>query len=54
MFTNQKKSRLIRKRLRLLPKEPYEMTYWKEKLQSPFYRLQLTIKHFLDKRVSHS
>lgn len=35
----------ITKRIRVLPKEPYEMTYWKEKLQSPFYKLQKELKN---------
>jgi hypothetical protein len=44
MLTNQNKNSI--KRSRLLPNEPYEMTYWKEKLQSPFFRLQMGIKQW--------
>ena len=41
---NQKKNFVSR--LRLLPEEPFEMTYWKKKLNSPFHKMQMAIKHW--------
>jgi len=41
----QKTNFLKRTRSLLLPNEPYEMTYWKEKLHSPFHRFQQAVKN---------
>ena len=45
-MANQKKNFATRTRSLLLPNEPYEMTYWKAKLNSPFNRFLTAIKHW--------
>lgn len=44
-MSNHKKNLVSRTRSLLLMKEPYEMTYWKEKLHSPFHKLQIAIRY---------
>ncbi|MFI5220119.1 MAG: hypothetical protein ACHQNT_11600 [Bacteroidia bacterium] len=44
-MSNQKKNLVSRYRSLLLLKEPYEMTYWKKKLNSPYHKLQMAVKH---------
>jgi hypothetical protein len=45
-MAKQKKNFATRTRLQLLPDEPYEMTYWKTKLNSPLNRFLAVIKHW--------
>ena len=43
-MSNQKKNLISRTRSLLLLEEPYEMTYWKKKLNSPLYKLKIALK----------
>ena len=43
-MTNQKKNFAMRYAALLLLKEPYEMTYWKDKLNTPLHRFIEAIK----------
>jgi hypothetical protein len=52
-MSNHKKNLAARTRSLLLMKEPYEMTYWKEKLHSPFYKLEMAIRN-LWQRLLHT
>jgi len=45
-MANQKKNLATRTRSLLFPSEPYEMTYWKAKLNSPLHRFLAAIKHW--------
>ena len=54
-MSNQKKN-LVSRSLLLL-NEPYEMTYWKEKLNSPLHKLQMAFEHLwlrMHTAASHS
>lgn len=52
-MSNYKKNFVSRTRSLLLMKEPYEMTYWKEKFHSPFHQLKMAIM-LLWQRMLHT
>jgi len=45
-MSNQKKNFSLRYAALLLLKEPYEMTYWKNKLNSPLHRFIAAVKQW--------
>jgi hypothetical protein len=45
-MSNQKKNPASRYSVLLLLKEPYEMTYWKNKINSPFRRFIAAVKQW--------
>ena len=45
-MANLKLNILSRTRSLLLINEPYEMTYWKAKLNSPLHKLKIAIKNW--------
>jgi len=53
-MTNKKENQYGRK-FRQLPDEPYEMKYWKEKINSPFHKFVMAVKHlFMRHSVHHT
>jgi hypothetical protein len=50
-MTNQQKNFATRAKSLILPSEPYEMTYWKKKLNTPFKRFVAAAKAWHEIRV---